>query len=264
MSQPTLGRHIKQLEHDLRASLFLRHARGLSLSDAGAALLPHATAMRDAMKALQLTAAGQSHDDGGTVRLTASIFTAHYVLPSILASIRQNAPEIQIELVPTDATENLLFREADLAIRMYRPTQMDIITRHVTDLSMGPYAARSYLQRKGRPTTLEALRAHDLVGFDRDDLILRVMADMGWAATRDWFAVRCDNQATYWALVRAGCGVGFTQNIVGRADPLVEAIPIDLDLQPLPVWLAAPDAMRQTPRVRRVWDLLVQHLSRLR
>ena len=263
LSQPTLGRHIKAMEERVGNALFTRHARGLRLTEAGTTLLPHAMAMRDASQALQLTAAGQLNRESGTVRVTASVFASHFMLPAILAELRAEAPEIQIELVPSDTTENLLFREADIAVRMYRPTQLDIVTRHVTDVRIGAFAAKTYLARRGYPSKIDDFMSHDLVGFDRDDLIIRTMADQGWNATREWFDVRCDNQATYWALVRAGCGIGFSQACVALADPLIEELPFDLDLAPLPIWLAAPNAMRHTPRIRRVWDFLVQKMSTL-
>lgn len=259
-SQPTLGRHVKELEAALGANLYTRHTRGFELTETGQAMLPHAMTMRDAMQSLELTAAGHSIAERGTVRITASVFASQYLLPDILADVRAEASDIQIELVPSDATENLLFREADLAVRMYRPTQLDIITRHITDLSIGTFAAKSYLDRKGRPASLDDLFDHDLVGFDRDDTMLRAMANMGWSATRDWFAVRCDNQAVYWALVRAGCGIGFTQTGIARSDPFVEELSLGIDIPSLPVWLAAPDLLRHTPRVRRVWDLLSDRL----
>jgi len=260
-SQPTLGRHVSTLEKSLGASLFDRHTRGLSLSDTGAQLLPMARQMRSAMNQIALTAAGQSQALDGTVRITASVFASQHLLPPVLANIRAIEPKIQLDLVPSDATENLLFREADIAVRMYRPTQLDIVTRHITDLSLGVFAARSYLDRAGRPQFLEDILDHDLVGYDRNDLIIRTMGAMGWAITRDDFAVRCDNQATYWELVRAGCGIGFSQISVGRADPEVEELALGLDIPPLPVWLASHQAMRQTPRIRRVWGLLADGLK---
>lgn len=260
-SQPTLGRHISTLEQSLGTSLFDRHARGLSLSDSGATMLPMARQMRAAMNQITLTAAGQSQALDGTVRITASVFASHHLLPPILAHIRTEEPAIRLDLVPSDTTENLLFREADIAVRMYRPTQLDIVTRHITDLKLGVFAARSYLARAGRPKILKEILDHHLVGYDRNDLIIHTMNAMGWTILRDDFVVRCDNQVTYWELVRAGCGIGFGQASVGRDDPLVEELALDLALPPLPVWLAAHQAMRHTPRIRRVWDLLADGLT---
>ena len=264
-SQPTLGRQIQALEESLGAQLFLRHARGLRLSDTGSALLPLARQMNGAMNAIALTAAGQSQTLAGTVRITASVFASHYLLPPILAQIRREEPSISLVLDPSDRLENLLFREADIAVRMARPTQMDIVTRHTTTIEMGIFAARSYLDRAGRPQTSDELFEHDLIGFETTDLIVREMRDQGWAVGYEDFATRCDNQSAYWELLRAGCGIGFSQREVGRADPLVEELHLDIRIPALEVWLAAHQAMRQTPRIRRVWDLLAEglHYSQL-
>lgn len=265
LSQPTVGRQIAALESQLRGALFVRHARGLRLTRTGAALQPHAADMRAAMHRITLTAAGQSGRLDGTVRITGSNFASHHILPPILADIRSAEPAISIELVPSDSSENLLFHEADIAVRMYRSTQLDIITRHIADVELGAFAATKYLDRVGRPKQAADLLDMDLVGYDRNELIIQMMRKANWSVSRDHFATRCDNQVTYWELVRAGCGVGFSQAGVGRDDPLVEELPLDLGIAPLPVWLAAHQAMRQTPRVRRVWDMLATGLlSRLR
>lgn len=261
-SQPTLGRHIRTLEENLEADLFERHARGLKLTEAGSDLLPLAQRMRETMHAMALTVAGQSRQMQGTVRITASVFASHHVLPPILARIREAEPAIQLDLLPSDTTENLLFRQADIAVRMYRPTQLDIVARHVGDLTLGVFAARRYLERAGYPQSPEELLRHDLIGYDSNDQILRTMQQMGWPVTRKDFAVRCDNQATYWELVRAGCGIGFSQTGIARADPDVRELELGIAIPPLPVWLAAHQAMRDTPRLRRVWDLLNDGLTR--
>ena len=260
-SQPTLGRQIHALEEELGVSLFDRHARGLKLSDVGNQLLPMAQQMHQAMNAFSMTAAGQSQELEGTVRITASVFASHHLLPPILAHIRQQEPAIQLELVATDATENLLYREADIAVRMYRPEQMDIVSRYLGDVPLCFCAATTYLNRVGRPKTPEDLFHHDLVGFDANEDIIRKMQEKGWPASKDSFATRCDLQSAYWELIRAGCGIGFSQVQVAEEDPLVEVLPLDVKIPILPVWLAAPQAMRQTPRIRRVWDLLAEGLK---
>jgi DNA-binding transcriptional LysR family regulator len=121
-SQPTLGRLIAKAEAGLGTSLFTRQPRCLALNPAGEALYPLALEMQDAARRLSLIAAGQSQSLKGTVRLTASKVFAHYTLPPILAQIRAAEPDIQLELAPSDSTENLLFGAADISIRMFRPT----------------------------------------------------------------------------------------------------------------------------------------------
>lgn len=262
ISQPTLGRHVEALEGQTGLTLFLRARMGLTLTTQGEAMLPAAQAMAEAAARASLAAEGQGDRVTGTVRITASRIVSHYILPDMIARLRQAEPGIDVELVPTDDTENLLFREADLAVRMYRPTQLDIITAHVADLSMGVYAARSYLDRAGRPASRDDLLALDYVGFDRSDLILRLFRNLGIDRKREDFPVRCDDQIVYWNLVRAGCGVGGMQRLVGDADASVERLAM-IDLPALPVWLAAPEALKTSPRMRRVWDFLADGFKRI-
>ncbi|AXX96516.1 LysR family transcriptional regulator [Profundibacter amoris] len=261
-SQPTLGRQIRQAEQQLGVTLFTRKSRGLQLTDIGQALLPAAQTMREAAGQMALAAAGQEQQIKGTVRITASVFVSHHILPPIIAHIVRQEPDIAIELTPNDASENLLFREADIAIRMYRPTQLDVVAKHLGDLPLGVFGSVDYLNRKGRPETIEEmLNDHDLIGYDADEQILRGMRQMGQDAQRDWFHVRCDNNVVYWELLRAGCGLGFSQIYVAMDDPQVEQVLPDLPIPPLPVWLVAHQAMRQTPRIRHVWDMLANGLS---
>lgn len=261
ISQPTAGRQIRQLEERLGTSLFRRQSHGLSLTDAGAALLPHALAMRDGAAGLALTAAGQSPDAGGTVRVTASVFVATYILPGIVARLRQSSPEITIEIVPNDASDNLLFREADIAVRMYRPDQLDVVTRHLGDVEMGIYAARDYLDRAGSPDSLENALKLDVIGYDTLSLIVDGLGAAGIQKRREDFPVRTDGHAVYFELLRAGCGIGFAQaRVADRYPELVRLFP-ETPVPSLPLWLAAHDTLRRVPRLRRVWSALETGLA---
>lgn len=260
-SQPTLGRHIKALEDRLGMELFTRAPRGLRPTAEALELLPHATAMAEAAARLSLAAQGRSGELAGTVRITASVVVSCYLLPPVLARLRRDYPGIQIELVPTDATENLIYREADIAIRMYRPDQLDVIATHICDQPTGLYAATAFLDRVGRPTTMAETMALDIVGLDKSDFAMRAIRELGMEVTRDFFPVRCDDQVAYWQLVRSGCGIGGMQCVIGDATAGVERVLPDVNLPSLPYWLAAPEALRHSPRLRLVWDELAKALK---
>lgn len=262
-SQPTLGRHIKSLEAAVEAELFRRQPRGLILTEAGVALLTPAKRMRDAARDIALTAAGQGGRLEGTVRVTASIFMAQHMLPRLIAKMRQAEPRIAIELVATDDTENLLFREADIAIRMFRSTQLDIITKHLGDIPLGMFAARSYLDRAGTPATIAEALQHQFVGYDRNEQIILGLRDRGINVGREFFGTRCDVHTVYWELIRAGCGIGFGQVTIAKDDDTLVRLLPEIDIDPLPVWIAAHETMRQNPRIRRVWDMLAEGLPPL-
>ena len=260
-SQPTLSRHIAQLEADLGLRLFDRDRSGMVLTAQGAELLRHAENMADAAARFGNASAGE--EQGGTVRITASRVVAHFTLPRILTAIRRRHPGIEIELVASDSTDNLLRREADIALRMYRPTQNDVITRHVADVPLGAYASHDYIGRKGLPERLEDVRDHDLIGYDRSTLILDGFRARGLALDRHAFGLRSDDQVACWQLVLAGGGIGFTQCLVGDSEPRVQRVFGPEPVGTLPVWLTAHPDLRRVPRVRRVFDALAQALGTL-
>lgn len=262
-TQPTVGRQIKAIEQQLGAELFHRRPRGLVLTETGAQLVEPAGRMRDAANQMALRAAGQSESLQGTVRITASVATATHHLPQIIAGIRVAEPDIAIELAPSDESRNLLFREADIAVRMYRPTQIELVTQYIGDIPLSVFAARSYIRRKGMLTDPRQITDHDIVGFDADASIIDGMRAGGLPVDRDFFKVRCDDNIAYWNLVRAGCGIGFAQTALGRADPDMVEIDLGFPIPSLPVWLTAHEAMRQTPRIRRVWEMLADGLAPL-
>lgn len=260
-SQPTLGRHIKALEDSLGLELFARHPRGLRVTQAGQSILPAAQAMRAAMHQIGLEAEAQSEVLEGTVRIACSVYAAHHILPDMISRLRQEVPEVSIVVHASDDSDNLLFREADIAMRMYRPTQLELLAKHIGDIPMGIFAAKTYLQRRGVPMDLEGFLAADLVGYDQSTLIIDAMRAVGINVSPGDFAVRCDNQTAYWELVRAGCGIGFSQRKVGLADPLVEELDLGAPMPNLPVWLTAHEMVRRTPRVDRVWSHLAKGLA---
>jgi len=263
ISQPTLGRYIRRLEDALGAPAFTRHRSGLTLTDTGRALLPSVAEMGKAAARARLAAAGRTDRLAGTVRLTTSVAFAHFHMPPILARLRAEAPQIQFELVPSDGSQNLLFREADIAVRMYRPEQLDMVTRHLGDVTLGFYAARSYLERIGLPHGPDRLEQVDVIGFDRSEMMLRGMRALGHDVRREDFALRCDDHGACFQLVRAGCGVGVVQDSIARDCPqLVRVLP-DIPLPRLPVWLTTPVALRDTPRVRFVWSRLERDIAAL-
>ncbi len=255
VSQPTLGRQIKAIEAQLGVSLFTRQAKGLNLTEAGRAILPAATAMAEAATRFATVAAGRDMSVSGTVRVTASVFVAHYILPGIIADLRRRHPDIALELTATDDAENLLFREADVALRMFRPTQLEVVTRKLGELQLGFFASGAYLARRGNPASVDDLISHDLLGYDRSERFIRGAAELGWKLTRDDFVFRCDQATIHPEIIRTGCGIGVMETKVADSMGLVRLLP-DFALPGLELWLTTHEALRHTPRIDAVWRLL--------
>lgn len=261
MSQPTLGRHIAELESQLGVVLFERTGRGLVPTATALQLSAAARSMEAGALQLERTLFGVQTETAGTVRITASVPVAVQLLPPVLASLRQTLPDIQIELVSSNQVSNLLRREADIALRMVRPDQSSLIAKKIGHVGLGAYAHRSYLARRGVPRKAADLLAHELIGSDADSGILLGFQAMGYPVTRESFALRTDDFIVQWQAVRAGLGVGFVADYVARGDPeVVRVLPGLLKIPPLPMWLAVHREIRGNRRIRAVYDFLAQAL----
>ena len=260
LSQPTIGRHIETLEADLGLPLFERSLSGLKPNSTALRLYEPVAMAQGALAEAAIMAEGAQDDFGGTVRITASTTVASYVLPQLLRPIRERYPRIALELVPSDSAENLLLREADIAIRMFRPTQLELVTRHLGNMPMVPTAHSSYLAKHGTPQTIEELFNHRMIGLDRSDLIIAHARTLGVTLTRDNFVLRSDDQRQMWELLKAGLGVGFAQAaLVQQTDGMV-ALPLDLAIPPLQVWLTTHRELFTSHRIRAIYDALAEGL----
>lgn len=219
--------------------------------------------MQAGADAFAMAASGRDTTVEGTIRITASEVVSTYLLPEILVALAEAEPALEIELVASDSVQNLLSRDADIAVRMIRPTQNDLIVRKVNEAAMAAFAHRDYLAKRGTPEQFDDLRSHRVIGQDRSDLILRGMARLGMPYDRSAFAFRTDHPIASWELLRAGAGIGFAQIAIAERDPdLVRILP-GLDIEPLPYWLCSHRELRHSAKVRRVYDFLAEKLSAL-
>ncbi|TPL47548.1 LysR family transcriptional regulator [Mesorhizobium sp. B2-4-6] len=261
-SQPTLGRHIGELEQELGVTLFRRGRSGYTLTEAGATLFEQGKAVSEQASAFSRLALGSAEAIEGTVRIAASEVVAAYVLPDMTARLGIDEPGVEVEIVASNQVENLLRRDADIAIRMVKPVQNELVARKVCDISLCACAAISYLDRRGRPLGPADLVHHALVGFDRSDEMIRAFVQHGIPVTRGSFRFRADNQIVLWEAVRAGNGIGLGQQPLAERDPLMEKVLPGLPLPVLPVWLAMHRDVRTSMRIRRVADFLHEELKR--
>ncbi len=261
-TQPTIGRHINELEAGLDVILFQRGRDGFQLTDMGLALYERAEPMADSAIAFGRLAAGSANKIAGTVRITASEVVSAYVLPSILAELAIVEPDIEIELVGSNQIGNLLARDADIAVRMVRPVQNDLVVRHVADLPLAVCASTAYFTQFGKPMVPQDLVHHRLIGWDRSDEIIKGFAQFGVAIDRHAFNFRSDNQIVLWEAIKAGLGIGFAQRMLVGREADVEQILPDLPLPDLPMWLTIHEDLRTSARIRRVLDFLHPALKR--
>ena len=256
LSQPTIGRHVAELESQLGLVLFDRNGRGLLPTEAAYHLAESARIMQSGADQLARNVMGADLGASGTVRITASQPVSCYVLPPLLAQMRLSLPDVQVELVASNEVSNLLRREADIAVRMVQPEQASIIARRVGKVTLRACAHQDYLRRRGVPRQPNDLLAHDLIGGDRNDDTLKGFAAQGLVVGREQFAFRADDLIVVWQAVRAGLGVGFVSEHLIRSDPAVIPVLPKLKIEPLPVWLAVHKEIRTSKRIRAVYDFL--------
>jgi len=260
LAQPTVGRHVAALEKALGLVLFTRSPSGLLPTDAALELRRHAEAMRSHASALRRAAAGAGSGVAGAVRVSASEIVGTEVLPPLLARLRAEQPRLAIELVLSNRVQDLLQREADIAVRMTQPRQEQLVARRIGDVELGLYAHADYLQRCGMPQSTAELRAHALIGYDEETPFLRAARQWLPVWDRAAFALRADSDLAQLALIRAGAGIGICQAAIAARDArLVRVLPEQFAV-PLPVWLAMHEDLRHSARCRVTFDALAQGL----
>ena len=262
-TQPTLGRHIAELESQLGTTLFERTGRGLLPTAMALRLADSARTMESGAMQLARQAAGAQSKLAGSVRISASQPVACVLLPPLLAQMRLALPEIAVELVVSNEVSNLLKREADIALRMVQPDQGSVIAKRVGQVTIGAYAHRDYLRRRGSPKLPADLLAHDIIGGDRDDALEKGAAAIGLPLARERIVLRTDDLIAYSAAIHAGLGIGFISDYMGRAaNSLVPLLPM-LKIPPLPLWLVVHREIRSNQRIKAVYDFLGSHLPKV-
>lgn len=249
LTQPTLGRHVAMLEAALDVALFTRSPQGLTPTSVALDLLPRVEEMYAAAQAAARAVSGPPAGGTGVVRITASEIIGGVVLPPILAAFREAHPGIVIELILSNRNEDLLRRDADIAVRMMRPEQAALIARRIGVVPIGLYAHRDYVERHGLPRTIDALADHPLIGFDRDALALRSIGQANPRFNRDAFAFRCDNDLAQLAALRAGYGLGGCQTGIAADDQDLLPVLPDVFQFELDMWLAMHEDLRPVTRV---------------
>ncbi|MGZ5689269.1 MAG: LysR family transcriptional regulator [Caldimonas sp.] len=258
--QPTLSRHVAELEAQLGAPLFERTGRGVAPTAAALAIAAAARQMEEGAVAIARGVARSRSATRGSVRITTSEVAATWLLPRVLVQLQHRHPEIEVELVASNELTNLLRREADIAVRMVRPAQASLIARKLGEIEIVAAAQQGYLAKAPPLREPADLLAHRLVGFDRDDSIVRGFARLGVALARSDFAFRTDDQVAYTRLVAEGAGVGFVAGYTIRRWPGVVRLLPGLSIPSLPCWLAVHREIRSNPLVRTVYDFLAREI----
>jgi len=262
MTQPTLGRQVAALEREIGLDLFTRRGRGLELTPNGIKLLEHVRLMGDAANQFSLSASGKSDVIEGDVSITASELLSTFMLSPMIKALREMEPGIEIEINSTNEERDLNRREADIAIRNFRPTQPELIVKRLCSVRGHLYAAKSYLQQLDNPQSIEELNKANFIDTEKPGRLMTLLNSQGFNLTKQNFPVISNSHIVQWELVKQGVAISATVEEIGDNEPLVERVVIsNLPLITMDLWLVTHNELKTNRRIRRVFDFLVSEFS---
>ncbi len=262
MSQSAVSRQISALEEDLGLKLFIRHARGLVLTEVGEQLFRTAHRMQAELLQVQELMSESQDVPTGQLIITTTVGIGSTWLSSRIHEFLQLYPDIQIDIRLNDAELDLAMREADVAIRLHRPNQSEMIQRKLFTVHNHFYMSLDYLAEHGEPRTIEELDDHAIVAFG--DPVPQHLGDINYIERLG----RADSSprrpvmkvnAIYGMMqaCRAGIGIAMLPDYVTeKEDGLVQVLP-EIELPAYEAYFVYPPALKNSKRVGVFRDFLV-------
>lgn len=261
VEQSTVGRRLQALERSLGARLFDRTPAGYLLTSAGDSLLAHAERIEDEALSAERAVLGREARVAGEVRMTTPQAFGSLLIAPLLARLHARQPEVVVELLADNANLSLTRREADLAMRLGRPSQPLLVIRRLGDVANGIYASRAYLRRRGRPGGGD-LTGHDVVDYDDSYLQKQAISWFHQRTRGGRRTVRINNSHGLAAAIAAGMGIGPLPCWLGDSTPGLERVmPEQGYVQDL--WLVLHRDLRYVARIRAVADFFLAELKLL-
>jgi DNA-binding transcriptional LysR family regulator len=259
-TQPTVGRQIRELERRAGEPFFLRKGKKLEPTARAHLVYAQANDVEIAVTGLARTIAAADLDVCKLVRITTSVIFATELLPSLLLSVLQSLPDVDLVIIASDSIENLLRRDADIAIRFVRPTQSQLIAKRLSDVNMGLYAAQSYVAQHGLPLSVAELPGHAFIGNENASDIRNGAAVLGLNPQAMRIILRSESSNVRYAALCAGVGIGAAWRWLGDRNPnLVQVLP-NVSVATDPVWLVAHEDIYRSQSLRQVFDGLYTQL----
>ena len=262
-SQPTLSRQIALLEKQLEITLFERSTQGLKITDLGAKLIESSEMMLLASEQFMRTASGSTLSLAGNIRVSANEVIGLYYLPEAITKFNQQYPEIQVEIDISNQSTSLHKRDADIALRMFRPTQPELIAKRLPNIDLIFVASNDYLLKHGQPKDLQTIDQHTLIGYDKDPQFIKSIKQLGLPVAEKDFYLKTDFLPLQIELARKGAGISIThKHLIQQCHELNEILQ-EVSLPHLEFWLVCHADVQHNRRIRVLMSFLTTYLEDL-
>ncbi|MEM9057653.1 MAG: LysR family transcriptional regulator [Pseudomonadota bacterium] len=262
VSQPTMGRRVRELESRLEAKLFERTASGYALTEAGEQIRELARDIERKALAIERRVQGVDTRRSGRVCIALTEGLARYWLVPKLDAFSARCPSVELELSIGIQASDLVRREADIALRMGEPGSEQLVGRKLGHVTFGLYGSKAYFEQRGEPRTLAALARHDIIESERGIAKLVQARVLRKAARGAHVTLRCDHIGTQMEAACSGLGLVSLATYMTRSKPqLKRVLPSAFDVK-LDLWLLAHRDVREAARVRAVMEFIAEELRR--
>ncbi len=255
-NQSTVGRHIDALESTLGIKLFQRSVKGLNLTEEGQAVYEQAQHIQKSIVKIQRVVQGGEETATGTVRLSLPEGLGQEIIIPALDSFYQQYPNVKLVFNVSAATANITQGEADVAVRLFRPEEPDLVIRYLSEMKLGLYASKSYKKNYGLPVQLKDLRKHKVITYGD---YLAILPENQWLLNHSDNALRIlssDSTVTRFKATVSGVGISLQPEVLARTDPGLIHLFKSANLPAHKVWLVYHKDVRHMTRIRAVVDFL--------
>lgn len=261
LSQSAVSRQISALEDGLNVPLFHRHARGLILTEQGEVLYRTAHEVFTKLSAAQTRLMDSKEKPSGDLRITTTVGLGSVWLTPRLKEFTELYPQIAVTLLLDDNELDLAMREADVAIRLRRPTQPDLIQRKLFTVHHHLYASIDYVKKNGIPKSLEDLDRHKILIFGQTPSYL---TSVNWLETVGRpegdprpVALRINSAYGLRRAVQSGIGIASLADYIVAADGNLVQIDLPVETPEFDTYFVYPEELKETKRVTVFRDFLV-------
>jgi DNA-binding transcriptional LysR family regulator len=262
LSQSAISRQVSALEQDVGVSLFHRHARGLVLTEQGEMLYQAAHEVLMKLESVKMRLTEAKDRPSGPLRVTTTVGLGSGWLTERVQEFLDLYPEIQLQLILANEELDLTLRQADCAIRLRQPQQPDLIQRRLFTVHFHLYAAPSYVNKHGKPRSIDEMDQHRIVSFGEP--VPSHLADMNWLETagrpegsKRVASLQINNIMSIKAAVQRGAGIAMLPDYMVEKDSgLVQIMP-ETEVPSFDTYFCYPDAMKNQVKLHVFRDFLI-------